>query len=355
MSICLNMIVRNEEHVIERCLKSVLPFITHYCIADTGSQDRTRQVIKDTLDPHISGHVFRDTWHDFAYNRNLVLTSSLGKADWILTIDADEVFSSKGLPEIKLDPEFNSYICLNKGQGYEFWRRRIVKNDGSYHYVNKIHELLAPKEGTEEKNADLHGFWFEDLGDGARSKSGIKFLQDLIALENEHKADPNNPRTVFYLAQTYHCIASYSKATEFYLKRVEMGGWEEEVYFSKLQLARMCFRHHNRLSERCIALYMDAYVYRPGRLEALAELCEQLRHTKDWATIYTISKGKRALSNDILFVDAEAERKVGEEYALSAFYLGKVQEAKTVFEYILKTYILDTETRSRIEKNLTYC
>ena len=40
--ICLNMIVKNEAHVIRRCLDSVRPHITHWVIVDTGSTDRTR-------------------------------------------------------------------------------------------------------------------------------------------------------------------------------------------------------------------------------------------------------------------------------------------------------------------------
>ena len=36
-SLCLNMIVKNEAHVIRRCLDSVRPFVSHWVIVDTGS------------------------------------------------------------------------------------------------------------------------------------------------------------------------------------------------------------------------------------------------------------------------------------------------------------------------------
>ena len=39
--VCLNMIVRNESPVIERCLASVAPIIDCWCIVDTGSNDTT--------------------------------------------------------------------------------------------------------------------------------------------------------------------------------------------------------------------------------------------------------------------------------------------------------------------------
>ena len=49
MSICLNMIVKNEAHVIERCLLSVKPFISSWAILDTGSTDSTPELVKRAL------------------------------------------------------------------------------------------------------------------------------------------------------------------------------------------------------------------------------------------------------------------------------------------------------------------
>jgi glycosyltransferase involved in cell wall biosynthesis len=45
-SLCLNMIVKNEAHVIRRCLDSVRRFISHWVIVDTGSSDGTQAVIR---------------------------------------------------------------------------------------------------------------------------------------------------------------------------------------------------------------------------------------------------------------------------------------------------------------------
>ena len=38
-TITLCMIVKDETHVIERCLRSVAPFVDRYDITDTGSTD----------------------------------------------------------------------------------------------------------------------------------------------------------------------------------------------------------------------------------------------------------------------------------------------------------------------------
>ena len=49
-TICLSMIVKNESHVIERCLTSVFKHIDYWVISDTGSTDNTKEKIQDFFD-----------------------------------------------------------------------------------------------------------------------------------------------------------------------------------------------------------------------------------------------------------------------------------------------------------------
>jgi len=43
----VSMIMKNEHHVILRCLESILPIIDYWCIVDTGSTDGSQQIVKD--------------------------------------------------------------------------------------------------------------------------------------------------------------------------------------------------------------------------------------------------------------------------------------------------------------------
>ena len=45
-SICLNMIVRNEAHIISELFDTVAPYIHTWVIVDTGSDDGTQDVIR---------------------------------------------------------------------------------------------------------------------------------------------------------------------------------------------------------------------------------------------------------------------------------------------------------------------
>src|SRR5215471_6702842 len=91
-TLCLNMIVKNERHVIERCLASVKPVISYWVIVDTGSADGTQDAIRDYL-RDIPGELVERPWVDFAHNRSEALSYAKGETDYLIIIDADEVLA----------------------------------------------------------------------------------------------------------------------------------------------------------------------------------------------------------------------------------------------------------------------
>jgi glycosyltransferase involved in cell wall biosynthesis len=80
-TISLCMIVKNESHVIERCLNSVKSLIDYVFIVDTGSTDNTIEVINNWLTTNsIIGQVISEEWKNFSHNRSFAL-SELRKLD----------------------------------------------------------------------------------------------------------------------------------------------------------------------------------------------------------------------------------------------------------------------------------
>src|SRR3990167_4045655 len=102
-TICLNMIVRNEVDVIERCLESVKPLIDYWVIVDTGSTDGTQDKIKSILQ-NIPGELHEQAWESFAHNRTEAIMFARGKADFLFVIDANDTLSIP--PKFKL-PKLN--------------------------------------------------------------------------------------------------------------------------------------------------------------------------------------------------------------------------------------------------------
>ena len=79
-SICLNMIVKNESHIIKKTLINIIKYVKldYWVICDTGSSDNTINIIQNFFDElNIPGELHKHTWRDFSYNRNLALSVRL--------------------------------------------------------------------------------------------------------------------------------------------------------------------------------------------------------------------------------------------------------------------------------------
>lgn len=88
MKISLCMIVKDEEDVISRCLSSAIELVDEIIILDTGSTDKTLDIINGFNNKKIKVSNFH--WiNDFSAARNKSL--ELATYDWVLMLDADEV------------------------------------------------------------------------------------------------------------------------------------------------------------------------------------------------------------------------------------------------------------------------
>ena len=93
--ICLVMIVKDEENVIERCLTALKPNVDCYAIMDTGSTDETKSIIKKTMEG-VRGKIYDMPFHSFAVNRSRVMSlarQDFPEMDYQLMIDADDTWT----------------------------------------------------------------------------------------------------------------------------------------------------------------------------------------------------------------------------------------------------------------------
>ena len=62
-TVCLNMIVKDEAHVIGRCLATARPLIDAWVVSDTGSTDGTQALIRELL-ADLPGTLLERPWVD---------------------------------------------------------------------------------------------------------------------------------------------------------------------------------------------------------------------------------------------------------------------------------------------------
>jgi tetratricopeptide (TPR) repeat protein len=324
-SICLNMIVKNESKIITRLFDSVISIIDCYCICDTGSTDTTVQKITDYFnDKGIKGKIVTEPFKNFCHNRNVALQSCLGMSDYVLLLDADMVLDVLNFQKNTLS-NFDHFAILQGNESFYYHNVRIVKNNGKYKYVGVTHEYIDTPPNSKICNIEKNKLFIKDLGDGGAKHD--KFERDIRLLTEGIKEEPNNQRYHFYLANSYHDSGRFGEAINMYKKRIELGGWIEEIWYSYYRIG-LCFKKLNKMVE-AINYWMEGYDYYPKRLEGLYEIIQHYRITsKHKLALLFYDQSKKILDlnesrDGFLFLHNEVyTSKLYYEYTIFAAYLG---------------------------------
>lgn len=295
-TICLCMIVKDESAVIERCLASMKGLIDCWVICDTGSSDDTVDRILSAL-AGIPGELHRCPWINFGANRTEALNLAKGKADYMLVIDADMTIHYE--PNAKRGLSADSYLLRYSGE-LDYRQRLLLSGRRSYHYIGAVHEYVEVPAG--ERTDILDTITVTHHGDG-KARPG-KLQRDLEALKQSFAVDPTNPRTVFYLAQTYRDLGRVDEAIESYEMRAAMGGWDEEVFYALYQAALLVDKHTGDWG-MAFQAFVRAWEYRPSRLEPIYHIVNRLRRRREYHTASLFARPAVVQpypSSDILFV-----------------------------------------------------
>lgn len=356
--LCLCMIVKNESRIMERCLNATKSIVDFVSICDTGSTDNTPEIIKNWCkENEIPGTVHHEPFKNFGYNRSLAVSlaqKTYPEADYLLILDADMI--------LEVDPNFDKtsltedhYLTLQYDVHIKYWLTRLLKASLPWKSVGVTHEYWDIDRSKVGANYNtrvdrLETLVVNDPGDGG-SKAD-KFERDerlLLQGINDPETTPDlHIRYLFYLAQTYFHLSQFEDSIKWYKKRVEAGGWGEEVFYSLLrigfcyeQLANRSANKQNEVTdadekenvkgqeEQYLALavfyFQKAWEYRPTRAEPLYQLARlyRLRSQNNIALMYAL-QGKEIPfpKDDLLFVDYHVYDYLFDyEISISAFYI----------------------------------
>jgi len=338
------MIVRDEAHIIEECLRSVAPVIDHWIVVDTGSVDDTAAIVEAFFaERGIPGAVHHRPWRDFGTNRSEALELCRGQADYAFVMDADDVLV--GTPDLG-GLTADGYL-VPMSEGIEFWRALLLRLDRPWRYEGVVHEYpTCGDEPTDLQRLD---------GDarvmarrlGARNADPDKYRRDAELLEGVVAEDPDDTRATFYLAQSWFDAGDHEAALHWYGRRAEMGGWEEEVFIARYRMAQALERLDRPWAEVQDA-HLVAWQSRPSRAEPLVDLARHHRIEGRFDVAHLFARQAAVLpypTDDLLFVHADAHRwQALDELAISAFYTGHHQESFAVASRLLDgPHLPDTE------------
>lgn len=350
--ISLNMIVKNEAPVIERCLASVRPWIDHWVVVDTGSSDGTPEAIRSFL-RDIPGSLHERPWRDFSHNRNEALEMARATADYLLLIDADETLAMPAdFCWPALDADGYRFDCEYAQLRYH--RNALIATRLPWRWCGVLHEYLdsiAPHAWSA-----LPGPKIVVNHDGARARDPQTYLRDIEVLEKALVAEPANCRYMFYLAQSLRDAGQLARSRERYLQRAAMGGWEEERWCAQFRAAQL---HELTGAPAAVVrdAYLLAYVARPSRAEPLYELARYHRERGDFALAHLFAQQAVALPEpaDTLFVDATVYAwRALDELVVASFYTGFLDQGRTALATLLAQARFPESESARINANRNF-
>jgi glycosyltransferase involved in cell wall biosynthesis len=274
------MIVKNESKIILRFLESVFLLIDSYVICDTGSTDNTIEIITTFFEQkRIFGKIIQEPFQNFGYNRTFALNAcrDMKGADYILLLDADmTLIRDYTIPvhDFKLSLiDADVFYVLQGNNAFQYNNSRIVKNSLGAFYWGVTHEYLSFTSNAIKKNITKKTLFINDVGDGGSKIN--KTERDISLLEQGLIDNPDNDRYTFYLANSYRDIHNYEKAIELYKKRIDIGGWNEEIWYSHYTLGKL-YKELHKMDE-AIFHWLEAFNIIPNRIENIYHIVKYYR------------------------------------------------------------------------------
>ena len=356
-TICLNMIVKNEAANIGRLFNSVKDFIDYFVIVDTGSTDNTREII-ETFKDTVPGELHEMEWINFGWNRSESVKLTKGKADYILLLDADDTINIKNIEKFKDDLHGDGFHIHHNGS-LDYTLPRLVNAKYDWRFVGVTHEYITcPEPYTFNDQRELTINHHAD--GGCRSD---KFTRDIELLEQGIVAEPLNTRYHFYLAQSYKDIGNWEKAVEMYMKRSQMGGWSEEVYYCYYQMIRgyIYLATIKKVDTEGLMLstLMKAAVINPERVEALYEVIRYYRTTQQYYKALPFTSHAITIPypvNQKLFIEREVYVwKLLDEISIIQYWTSRYTECKSNCRKLLMTGNLPTSQVDRVTSHIKFC
>jgi hypothetical protein len=321
----LVMIVKNEESVIERALRSAIPFISTYVIVDTGSTDRTKEIIRTTM-ADISGIVVDRPWVNFGANRSEALALCDAYMDWAIMLDADDTLAGVVPPaDTWTNPAIGGFLISIQHGNIHHNRIQIFRTKIGWRYEGAVHEFPTCDNATVAILPPET--YMETRCEGSRSTDNQKYLKDALLLEAELLKNVTH-RTIFYLAQSYRDAGISDMAIKNYQRYIDLsGGWVQEYYMSIVNILELTTEPTTQL-----ALTWRAIELCPDRVEAPYTLVHKHRNTGVPLTQqhYAIARAvtNRTVSRTHLFANpALYTWAMDDELAIVAYYTGHFRES----------------------------
>lgn len=349
--------VKNEQKRILQTLHSFENVVDGMVIYDTGSEDDTISIIKNFKGVDID--LIEGKFEDFATSRNVLLkyARESKKYDYVFLLDCNEEYRIRDVDLdlrklLKENSEMDGFyvdikLYVGEDSYIDFSNVKLIKLESEFEYVGPVHEYIKVPEGGRIGKLKEFFIFQNRLEDDDKTRK--RWHTDKILLEKEYSKDPSNPRTQYYLAQTYDCLQMRKEAKDMYSIRYHtVSGFQEERFNAALKAGDLTDDVFEKIS-----WYLRSFdVMR--RVEPMVRMSRIFRKKEEYELAYAVSNLACELSYPhecILWVEKKCyEHDRWQELCISSYHVKEYEKGKAACTKALDSGY-EKETN---EKNLTF-
>ena len=253
------MIVRDEERLLARCLKSFAGAYDELNIVDTGSKDKTVEIASEfgaRLRSFTACNGEDGRIQDFGLARNVSLDMATG--EWLLWMDADDVLQPGGAEKLRAAAQRGGFAALDvtiQWDAHTWLQRRLLKNEPRNRFIGRIHEYPNVFGRIEADRSILVRHLPDKRGKEPSNERNLR-LCELVA-----KDDPTDLHNLFYFANCLRIAGRLDEAILRYTQYLSLGGaFQNEKFLAALFIAQCWFaqrKWHDAIDAGFRALRID--------------------------------------------------------------------------------------------------
>lgn len=334
IKLALHFICKNESHCILDMLNSCKSIVDLIIANDTGSTDGTQDIIrKFGEDNNIPTYVVERPFDTYEKSRNYAMDTLRDVAKNEMHWDLDKVFGfwfdcdetaiiGEKFNKEALTKDFYSISAFIDTM--EYTRNTFFRLSKAFRWYGPIHEFIVCDDKDIQSDilpSDFIKIDVKMIGDTWKGDIPKKYKGHALLLEDYLETNKEDPRWIFYAAQSWHDAATLPdnkveneerlrRSLYYYKERVRrIDGYFEEIYYSQYRIGELMKLLEYGWNETMTEL-LKAYSMDNIRGEAIFQIIDHYMSQNDFNIAYIFSKfavnafhGKNPFPSRILFIN----------------------------------------------------
>ena len=268
----LCIMVKNGGDEFEQMLIDNYDNIDRWTILDTGSTDNTINSINKILVGKKKGKLYQEPFINFRDSRNRCLDLAGTDCKYNLMLDDTYITDNKlriFLNEVRGDQNADSFSIFVKSDDVEYLSNRITKVSKKLRYIYTMHEIIQDKDNMNVGVPLQACHIFDRSTAFMKNRSDERKDYDLKCLFEMIIEYPDEPRHIFYIAQSYKMMKQYKLAAEYYYKRAFhiVDGFDQEKMDALFEYTRISQIELKMDWDKCEKMYKKCSEWQPTRPE----------------------------------------------------------------------------------------